>query len=62
MPNKDHDIAITLNEDVLSLMRDLNIYYSDDTELPEVIRQLERVSQYLVKKQLKTFEDENNKI
>ena len=62
MTDKDHNIAVTLNEQTLSLIQALNTHFGKDRELPEVVRQLERVSKYLVSKQLKTFDDENNKI
>ena len=59
MTDKDHNIAVTLNEQTLSLIQALNTHFGNDRELPEVVRQLERVSKYLVSKTLKTFDDES---
>ncbi len=48
----------TLNERVIVLIHDLNEQFSNDAELPEVIRDLTRVSKFLIKKELKKFDDE----
>ena len=51
-----------LNTKVLELIRDVRDTFKDDPELPEVIRDLTRVSKFLLKNELKKFDDENNKI
>ncbi len=51
-----------LNGKVIVFTRELNEQFSNDAELPEVIRDLTRVSKFLLKNELKKFEDENNKI
>ena len=47
-----------LNEKVLLLIKEIRDTYKDDTDLPEIIRDLTRVSKYLVIKELKKFDDE----
>ena len=49
----------TLNERLIVLIHDLNEQFSNDVELPEVIRDLTRVSKFLIKNELKKFENEN---
>ncbi len=49
----------TLNEKVIVLITELNEQFSNDAELPEVIRDLTRVSKFLIKNELKKFDDEN---
>ena len=55
-----HDIAIELNEKVLSLIKALNEHFGDESL--EITEHLKRVSKYLILKSLKTFDDENNNI
>ena len=52
-----HDIALELNEKVLSLIKALSEHFEDYKEVEQDLR---RVSKYLVLKSLKTFEDEKN--
>ena len=49
-----------LNEKVIELIKEIQDTFKDDPDLPEVMRDLKRVSKFLLSKQLKKFEDENN--
>ena len=50
-----------LNEKVLILIKEIQDTYPGDPELTEVIRDLIRVSKFLLSKQLKKFDDENKR-
>ena len=49
-----------LNDKVLELIFEIQETYPGDPELLEVIRDLTRVSKFLLKNELKKFDDENN--
>lgn len=46
-----------LNEKVLLLIKEIQDTFKDDPDLPGVIRDLIRVSKFLVSKELKKFDD-----
>jgi len=48
-----------LNEKILILIKEIQDTFKDDPELPEIIRDLTRVSKALLEKELKKFDDEN---
>lgn len=50
---------LKLNEKVLKLIKEIQVTFEGDPELSEVIRDLTRVSKFLIKKELKKFDDEN---
>lgn len=47
-----------LNEKVLELIKEIRDTFKDDPELPEVIRDLTRISKFLIKKELEKYKDE----
>ena len=49
-----------LNEKVIGLIKDIQDTFPGDPDLPEIIRDLKRVSNTLLLKELKKFDDENN--
>jgi len=49
-----------LNEKVLELIFEIQDTFPGDPELTDVIRDLTRVSKFLLSKELKKFDDENN--
>ena len=49
-----------LNDKVLELIFEIQETYPGDPELTEVIRDLTRVSKFLLKNELKKFEDEKD--
>ncbi len=49
-----------LNEKVLELILEIKVFFKDDPDLPEVIRDLTRVSKFLLNKELKKFDDGKN--
>jgi len=51
-----HEIALELNEKVLSLIKALNEHFGDESL--EITEHLKRVSKYLILKSLKLFDDE----
>ena len=59
MDLKSHNIAVTLNERLIRLIRALNRQYKDDPELKEINRDLLRVSKFLELKSTKSIYDEN---
>ena len=46
-----------LNEKVIELIKEIQDTFKDDPDLPEVRRDLIRVSKFLLSKQLKKFDD-----
>ena len=46
-----------LNEKVLELIREIKNTFKDDPDLPEIIRDLTRVSKILLLKELKKYKD-----
>ena len=50
-----------LNEKVLELIFEIQDTFPGDSELIEVIRDLTRVSKFLLSKELKKFDNENEK-
>jgi len=46
-----------LNGKVLELILEIKVFFKDDPDLPGVIRDLIRVSKFLVSKELKKFDD-----
>ena len=50
-----------LNEKVIKLIKEIQDTFPCDPDLPEVIRDLIRVSKFLLSKQLKKFDDESKK-
>ena len=50
-----------LNEKVLELIKEIQDTFPGDPDLPEIIRDLIRVSRYLLSKQLKKFDNEHEK-
>ena len=50
-----------LNEKVLELIFEIQDTFPGDPDLPEIIRDLKRVSNTLLLKELKKFDDENSK-
>ena len=51
-----------LNEKVIELIKEIQDTFPGDPDLPEIIRDLTRLSNTLFIKQLKKFDDENTKI
>ena len=49
-----------LNDKVLELIKEVNVAFKDDPELPEIIRDLTRISKALLGKELKKFDDERD--
>jgi len=49
----------TLNKKLLELIFEIKKAYSDDPELSDVVRDLTRVSKYLLEKELKKFNNGN---
>jgi len=49
----------TLNKKLLELIFEIQDEYPGDPELVEVVRDLTRVSKYLLRKELEKFNDEN---
>lgn len=49
----------TLNEKILELIYEIQDTFEDDPELPEMIRDLTRVSKILVEKGLEKYKTEN---
>ena len=47
-----------LNEKVIELIKEIQDTFKDDPDLPEIIRDLKRVSNTLLLKELKKFDDE----
>ena len=50
-----------LNEKVLELIKEIKDTFPDDPDLPEIIRDLTRLSRTLLIKELKKFDDENKR-
>jgi len=61
MERKEHNEAVTLNERVMSFIKELNENYGNYIELPEMNEQLTRISKHLHSQSLKPFNDENNR-
>ncbi len=49
-----------LNEKVLELISEIQKTFKDDPELPEILRDLTRVSKFLIKNELKKFDNEQD--
>jgi len=49
-----------LNEKLLKLIKEIHDTFVNDSELPEVERDLKRVSKFLLKNELKKFDDGKN--
>ena len=50
-----------LNEKVLILIKEIQDTFPGDPDLPEVMRDLKRVSKFLLLKELKKFDDEQTR-